>query len=83
MVAKRFPPTVEYFNCNLKPQQPKTSIKPQANALRGAWILPLRAVVFNLAVSSSKCNKVKFISPVSLEVKSVFRKEQFSRAFPR
>ncbi len=25
----------------------------------------------------SKCNKVKFISPISFKVKSVFRKEEF------
>ena len=34
------------------------------------------------AVSRSKCNKVKLICPVSLKVKSAFRKEYFSRAFP-
>ena len=34
------------------------------------------------AVSSTKCNKVKLICPVSLKVKSAFRKEYFSRAFP-
>ena len=36
----------------------------------------------NSAVSISKCNKVEFIRPVGLEVKSVFRKEEFGRAFP-
>ncbi len=30
----------------------------------------------------SKCNKVKFIRPVSVKVKSVFRKEEFGWAFP-
>ena len=30
----------------------------------------------------SKCNKVKFIGPVGLEVKSACRKEEFSRALP-
>ena len=34
------------------------------------------------AVSMSKCNKVKFIGPVGLEVKSACRKEEFSRALP-
>ncbi len=34
------------------------------------------------AVSMSKCNKVKFISPVSVKVKSVFRKEELGWAFP-
>ena len=34
------------------------------------------------AVSRSKCNKLKLICPVSLKVKSAFRKEYFSRAFP-
>ena len=30
----------------------------------------------------SKGNKVKFIGPVSFEVKSVFREEEFGRTFP-
>ncbi len=38
--------------------------------------------MFSLAVSMSKCNKVKFISPVSVKVKSVFRQEEFGWAFP-
>ena len=34
------------------------------------------------AVSSSKCNKMKLIGPIRLEVKSVFREKQFSGTFP-
>lgn len=34
------------------------------------------------AVSKSKCNNVKFIRPVSLKVKSAFRKEKLGWAFP-
>jgi len=34
------------------------------------------------AVSRTKCNKVKFFSPVKFEVKSFFRKEEFGWAFP-
>jgi hypothetical protein len=34
------------------------------------------------AVSKSKCNNVKFVSPVSFEVKSAFRKKKFGWAFP-
>ena len=30
----------------------------------------------------SKCNKVKFIGPVGIKVKSVCRKEEFSRTLP-
>ena len=42
-----------------------------------------RAVLSLLkAVSISKCNKVKFISPISFKIKIVIRKKQFCRAFP-
>ena len=48
---------------------------------RGYAVAVLRHA-FGEAVSISKCNKVKFISPVSVKVKSVFRKEEFGWAFP-
>ena len=37
---------------------------------------------YGSAVSMSKCNKVKFISPISIKIKSVIRKEQLCWAFP-
>ena len=42
----------------------------------------LRGLRNHKAVSMTKCNKVKFIGPVGLEVKSAYRKEEFSRALP-
>jgi hypothetical protein len=35
-----------------------------------------------MAVSMSKCNRGKFISPVCLKVKSAFRKEEFGGTLP-
>ena len=42
----------------------------------------IKVTPVGLAVSKSKCNNIKFISPVSFEVKSAFRKEKFGWTFP-
>ena len=47
-----------------------------------ARYIRLPRLFHNLAVSMSKCNKVKFISPISFKIKSVIGKEQLCRTFP-
>ena len=47
-----------------------------------ACLISLVFAYNNRAVSRSKCNKVKFISPISFKIKSVIRKEQLCWAFP-
>ena len=60
-------------------------MNPREFSLSGAFI-PFKngpvTITNSWAVSKSKCNNVKFISPVIFEVKSVFRKEKFGWAFP-
>ena len=76
------------------PEQLKLEEKPIPSWKKGWGLIKVKAFGLNrseyftrigdspTAVSKSKCNNVKFISPVSLEVKSVFRKKQFGWAFP-
>jgi hypothetical protein len=42
----------------------------------------IEKVVFTLAVSSSKCNRLGWIRPEGLEIKSAFWKEKLCGAFP-